>query len=62
MNISSEIFPDGFDGDDAHRYRECYKFNSALDDALDDEKCIHCEHFLTLSCKYIDEFVNQEDD
>ena len=56
-----------FDGglkDDEDRFigRECYEFNTALESSLDDERCIHCRFFLTVNCKYIQEFVDEEGD
>ena len=40
--------------------RECYIFNKNLQRTLDDAKCAHCRHYLTLNCKYIHEFVDED--
>jgi len=47
--------------DEHFRYRECYVFNVNLAINLDDARCSHCNKFLTLECKYIDEFVAEDD-
>jgi hypothetical protein len=51
---------DGFE-DDEYRFRECYEFNTDLHETFDDERCIHCYRFLTLSCPHIDEFIDEEE-
>jgi hypothetical protein len=48
--------------DDEFRYRECYEFNTTLAADQDDERCEHCAKFLTLNCKHIDEFINEEEE
>ena len=42
--------------------RECYEFNELLGAELDDSSCEHCKFYLTLSCKHIDEFMDEEGD
>jgi len=42
--------------------RECYVFNRNLDFSLDDARCEHCRHYLTLQCKHIEEFVDEDGD
>ena len=56
-----------FDGlsqeeDDQFIDRECYVFNKNLDRSLDDARCEHCRFYLTVNCKYIHEFVDEEGD
>lgn len=54
---------DGLSGeeeDDDFINRECYLFNRNLDRTLDDARCIHCRNYLTLQCKYIHEFVDED--
>ncbi len=42
--------------------RECYVFNNTLGISLDDDRCEHCRHYLTLQCKHIHEFVDEDGD
>jgi hypothetical protein len=46
--------------DDRFVDRECYVFNKILEPMLDDGHCMHCRHYLTLQCKYIHEFVDED--
>lgn len=48
------------EGDDRFRDRECYMFNTNLDPQEDDGRCIHCRHYLTLQCKHIGDFVDED--
>ena len=48
--------------EDEFRYRECYEFNESLPTEKDDERCERCKKFLTVQCKYIDEFIEGEDE
>jgi hypothetical protein len=41
--------------------RECYEFNENLEANKDDEACEHCRFYLTLNCKHIDEFLDDEE-
>ncbi|MEW5937184.1 MAG: hypothetical protein AB1665_05125 [Candidatus Thermoplasmatota archaeon] len=47
--------------EDEYCGRECYVFNKALRPQMDDECCEHCAKFLTLDCKYIEEFLEEEE-
>jgi hypothetical protein len=47
--------------DEHFRYRECYVFNINLGLSLDDARCSHCRKYLTLDCKYINEFVDGDE-
>ncbi|MFO7618335.1 MAG: hypothetical protein R6W91_01560 [Thermoplasmata archaeon] len=56
-----------FDGlspeeDDQFINRECYVFNKNMERSLDDARCIHCRFYLTVNCKHIDDFVDEEGD
>ncbi len=42
--------------------RECYVFNKSLALSMDDDRCEHCKFYLTLQCKYIHEFVDEDGD
>jgi hypothetical protein len=46
--------------DDKFVNRECYVFNKNMERMLDDARCIHCRHYLTLQCKHVDEFVDED--
>lgn len=46
--------------DDEFVNRECYRFNKNLERLLDDSKCIHCRFYLTLECRHIEEFVDED--
>jgi len=46
--------------EDEFRFRECYEFNTSLNELNDDARCIHCKKFLTLYCPHIDEFMDEE--
>ena len=48
------------DEEDRFVGRECYEFNKGLDRSKDDDRCEHCRHYLTLQCKHIGEFVDEE--
>ncbi len=41
--------------------RECYEFNENLPTGQDDEDCEHCRKYLTLNCKHIEEFIDDEE-
>ena len=47
--------------DERFRNRECYEFNPELPSAEDDRWCHHCRKYLTLECKYIDEFLAEDE-
>ncbi|MDO9537558.1 MAG: hypothetical protein Q7J68_04485 [Thermoplasmata archaeon] len=56
-----------FDGrldeeEDEFTNRECYVFNEPLGYDNDDARCIHCKYYLTLQCKHISDFVDEEGD
>lgn len=46
--------------DDEFVDRECYVFNKSLERSLDDARCIHCRFYLTLQCKHIQDFMDEE--
>jgi hypothetical protein len=48
--------------DDRFVDRECYVFNKNLERSMDDARCEHCRYYLTTSCKYLHEFVDEEGD
>jgi hypothetical protein len=48
--------------DDRFVDRECYVFNKKLERSLDDARCIHSRYYLTIECKYLHEFVDEEGD
>lgn len=41
--------------------RECYEFNENLEANKDDECCEHCRKYMTLNCKHIDDFLDDEE-
>ena len=41
--------------------RECYEFNENLEANKDDEECEHCRYYLTLNCKHIDDFLDDDE-
>ena len=57
-----EGITDNEEEEDRFINRECYVFNKKMMNTLDDLKCIHCCHYLTLECKYISEFVDEDGD
>jgi hypothetical protein len=59
----SGFFGGGVEEDPEGEYcgRECYEFNENLDPSKDDECCEHCRKYLTVQCKYIDEFLDDEE-
>jgi hypothetical protein len=51
----------GQDGEGSvFRDRECYVFNKKLHRDLDDGQCKHCRFYLTLQCKHIKDFLDEE--
>ena len=50
------------DEDDRFVGRECYVFNKNMDLFQNDERCEHCRFYLTVHCKHIHEFVDEEGD
>lgn len=59
------LFGGNAGGDDAEDEdycgRECYEFNDNLEPNKDDECCEHCRFYMTLQCKHIDEFIDEDE-
>lgn len=55
-----DTWPKG--GWESYEQEECYEFNEALEERLDDGECQHCAHYLTDRCKKLDEFLDDLDD
>jgi len=54
---------DGFsEEEDQFINRECYVFNTKFDRTFDDARCEHCRYYLTVNCKHIHDFVDEEGD
>ncbi|MFH0816366.1 MAG: hypothetical protein V1934_06085 [Methanobacteriota archaeon] len=49
------------DEEDEFCCRECYEFNENLEANKDDEECEHCAKYLTLKCKHIEDFLDDEE-
>lgn len=52
---------DDEDEEDPFVGRECYEFNEMLSPLQDDEACEHCKKYLTLNCKHIGEFIDDDE-
>lgn len=59
MGIIDNGYPDE---DESFRNRECYEFNTTMGPELDDARCVHCLHFMTLDCPHIEEFIDEEEE
>ncbi|MCL4325993.1 MAG: hypothetical protein M1481_04125 [Candidatus Thermoplasmatota archaeon] len=42
--------------------RECYTFNKDLKSKFNDKRCEHCKFYLTMNCKYINDFIDEMED
>lgn len=49
-------------GERPRRWRECYEFNPSMPKPEDDGWCHKCRKYLTVHCKYLDEFMDDVDD
>lgn len=47
---------------DPFRNRPCYEFHHALGPSADDQRCVHCRHYLTFRCRHLDEFLDDVED
>ena len=50
------------EGEEPKSPMECYIFNPRLKKEFNDGKCEHCKKYLTTSCPYINEFIDEVED